>query len=257
MTGKEIKINLQMENFNSQLGQLTFIYIFDAMILYVIFNCFNFRTMKETQRLDYQKSLLSLNLLLRNINDSIREGDGERLMENYKIALLFFKTYGHKNYALSVLKYFFTIKYKEGEAHELIWERFINNKGIPGRNISMDLHLEHLNNFLKELLKSLRSNLNESNADRISKALNNIKSLVENTEKHLNIKRSSSGNSRFKSEESVRHLASEMSKNNPFKDVNDTYESFPNFDGQILKKLDCTAFMQWMIGKRKEFVAVL
>lgn len=32
---------------------------------------------------EYQKALFSLNMLLRNINDCIREGDGERLIESY------------------------------------------------------------------------------------------------------------------------------------------------------------------------------
>lgn len=201
-------------------------------------SCHNFlhsRTKWETKRLDYQKALLSLNLLLRNINDSIREGDGERLMENYKVAMLYFKAHGHKNYALSLLKFFYTIKYRSEHAHELLWEGFVNNKGFPGRNISLDLHLEHLNNFLKELLKNLRSNLNEANAARISKALNNIKRLVDNTEKMLKIKKANPGSNRMKTEESVRHLATEMHKSNPFRETYEIYESFPNFNGRYYK----------------------
>lgn len=58
-------------------------------------------------------------------------------------------------------------------AFSLIWERFINTRGVKGHNISMYLHLEHLNNFLKELLRDLRSNLTEQNADRVSKAVKN------------------------------------------------------------------------------------
>ncbi|XP_066929560.1 uncharacterized protein [Clytia hemisphaerica] len=215
------------------------------------------RSKWETKRLDYQKALLSFNLLLRNINDSIREGDGERLMENYKVAMLYFKAHGHKNYALSLLKYFYTIKHKSEFAHELLWEGFVNNKGYPGRNISLDLHLEHLNNFLKELLKNLRSNLTKNNnAERVSKALNNIKLMVDNTEKMLDVKKQESGSRKFKSEDTVRHLASELHKNNPFKESYETYESFKNFNGQILQKLDCTAFMEWMVTKRKEFFAL-
>ena len=45
--------------------------------------------------------------------------------------------------------------------------------------------MEHLNKFLKELLKNLRRNLNEVNADRIAKATNNIKRLIEKTEESL------------------------------------------------------------------------
>ena len=52
-------------------------------------------------------------------------------------------------------------------ALNLIWERFINIHGTRGSNVSM-----HLNNFLKELLRDLRSNLNVENAERVSKAVN-------------------------------------------------------------------------------------
>ena len=170
--------------------------------------------------------------------------------------MLYFKAHGHKNYALSLLKYFYTIKYKSEFAHELLWEGFVNNKGYPGKNISLDLHLEHLNNFLKEQLKNLRSNLNKPNAERVSKALNNIKKMVDNTEKMLDIKKPESGSHRMKAGESIRHLATELHKNNPFRETCETYESFANFNGKILQKLDCTGFMDWMITKRKDFFAL-
>ena len=37
-------------------------------------------------KFSYQKALLTINLLLHNINDAIREGDGERLINSYKFA---------------------------------------------------------------------------------------------------------------------------------------------------------------------------
>ena len=54
-------------------------------------------------------------------------------------------------------------------------------KGRTGKNISLDLHMEHLNKILKELLNNLRNNLDEANADRIAKATNDIKRLIEKT----------------------------------------------------------------------------
>ena len=110
---------------------------------------------------NYVSASLYLNLLLRNINDAIREGDGMRLINSYRMALLYFKACGHKNYALTVLRLLFSIKLRPNSAHRLIWGRFVNTSGQKGRNISLDLHLEHLNGFLKDLLKNLRSNMNE------------------------------------------------------------------------------------------------
>ena len=97
---------------------------------------------------------------MRTINDAIREGDGARLIECYRMALLYFKAFGHTKYAYSVIKLLHQLKMQPEKAHRLIWERFANTKGIAGKNISLDLHMEHLNNLLKELLKTLRNNLN-------------------------------------------------------------------------------------------------
>lgn len=56
---------------------------------------------------DYKKehteARLSFGFLLLNFLDAVKEGDGERLMRLYKVALLIFKTYGHSQYAYSTL----------------------------------------------------------------------------------------------------------------------------------------------------------
>ena len=72
--------------------------------------------------------------------------------------------------------------------------------------------MEHLNNFLKEELKTLRSNLNEKNAKRIAESMNNIKTLVENTEENLEINKRGSGKSKHDSRETIKTLIKELKK---------------------------------------------
>uniref|UniRef100_A0A7M5VD50 DUF6589 domain-containing protein n=2 Tax=Clytia hemisphaerica TaxID=252671 RepID=A0A7M5VD50_9CNID len=155
---------------------------------------------KETinHKLSYQKALFTYNLLLRSINDAIKEGDGERLFEHYRVAVLYFKCYGRSKYAYTVLKSFFRIKMEPSAALSLIWERFINKHGMKGYNISMDLHMEHLNNYLKELLRDLRGNVNRENAERVSKSLKNLKSIVEKFENESKIKQQISSKNKAK-----------------------------------------------------------
>ena len=38
-------------------------------------------------------------------------------------------------------------------AEELLWCRFINVSGIPGKNIASNLHMEHLNRVLKDSIR--------------------------------------------------------------------------------------------------------
>ena len=131
-----------------------------------------------------------------------------------------------------MLRLLATIKHQPDLAFYLTWERFANTRGIKGANISLDLMQEHHNNFLKELLKVLQSNLNEKNSDRIAKAMKNIRQLVERTEHLLGINAQRSSFNKAKTQKDVTNLATEFLKNNPFKDVADgaEYESFPGLD---------------------------
>lgn len=199
----------------------------------------------------YQRALLAINLLLRNINDAIREGDGERLLVSYKMALLYFKSTGHTKYAYSVIKLMYQIKYKPQDAFRLIWGRFVNTHGFIGRNIPNDLHLEHLNGYLKELLRSLRGNFNESNCSRVARALNNTKIIVENFEKTLLIESQRSFGNTPKSFNDIKKLTEELYKAQVFqKKENRHYESYQDFNENVFLGLEETIY-PWI--KEREF----
>ena len=78
---------------------------------------------------NYHTAKLTYGLLLLEFNDSVKEGDGERLFKVvYRLAMLFYKKYGHVKYAYAVLLYLSQIKaiLSESEAHDLKWNRFHN-----------------------------------------------------------------------------------------------------------------------------------
>ena len=45
------------------------------------------------------------------------------------------------------------------EAHELKWNRSVNNHGAAGCNVPLDLDLEHDNNYIKEANRKMGRNL--------------------------------------------------------------------------------------------------
>ena len=155
----------------------------------------------------YQKALFTINLFIRNINDAIKEGDGPRLISTYKFVMLYFKATGHSKYAYSATKLLYRIRLQPEHAFKLIWCRFINTRGISGRNISLDLHMEHINKFLKELLKGLRSNMNEENADRVAKTVKHMMAIVENVENNHDINVNKSKHLQPNTFEDVKKLA--------------------------------------------------
>ena len=73
-----------------------------------------------------QQALLTINLLLRNINDAIRKGDAERLINTYNVAMLYFKATNHHKYSISILKLLCQIQNHPTRAFKLIWGRFVN-----------------------------------------------------------------------------------------------------------------------------------
>ncbi|KAJ7326119.1 Serine palmitoyltransferase 2 [Desmophyllum pertusum] len=112
---------------------------------------------------NYHKAKLSYGLILFEFNDAIKEGDGERLFNLYKLALLLFKTNGHVKYAYIVLLYLCQVIaiLPESEASDLKHNRFHNKYG--GK--------EQLNKDLKTTWKGLGANLSEESASRTSNAL--------------------------------------------------------------------------------------
>ena len=100
----------------------------------------------------YAKNLLSLGLFYMEFVDSIKEGNGSRVLRCWKYLLPVFKSSQRKNHSIEVLHflYEYTFLASPMHCHQMLWSRFVNTCGRPGTNIPADLHMEHLNRILKE-----------------------------------------------------------------------------------------------------------
>ena len=103
-----------------------------------------------------------------NIMDAIKEGDGNRLMQCYKVVLLFEFKFKHTKYAYILLLLFAKVYalLSEKEAVLLVHNRFLNKKGKKGVNIPLDHHMEHLNLVLNKLLQAVDVKITEAAAQR-------------------------------------------------------------------------------------------
>ena len=101
-------------------------------------------------------------------------------MSVWKYFFLLFKSTGRKNYALEAFtllaQYHFILP--PALAEQLKWCRFINNHGIPGRNISMDLHMEHLNRSCKTAIEGLGANKSQKAIIRVGKTVGIVDELL-------------------------------------------------------------------------------
>ena len=129
----------------------------------------------------YAKRLLALGCFYLEYSDGIREGDGDRVLRCWRYMLPMFQSSGRKNYALESLNLLFQHDFSLSprQAAELVWSRFVNVRGLPGKNIPNDLHMEHLNRLVKTSLKGLGANKTEKAISTIGKVLGVIQPVLQ------------------------------------------------------------------------------
>ena len=182
-----------------------------------------------------------------DFGDAIREGDGQRL--------LIFSCYGHTKYAYVTLLLLVRVHaiLNQSEAFSLMSNRFCNTSGRIGRNIPLDLRLEHLNNLLKACLKALGANVNEESAQRIAAALNGIEMILNSVDKDCRCTVPSKVCGGKGHEESVLQIVSDVISINAFCKCpqRDGYSGFARLNANIISQLDYAQFYHWVRDKLK------
>ena len=112
-------------------------------------------------------------LLYHGVCDSIKEGDGLRLLRCWKYNFLMFKCTNRVNYAIEAFTMLVQHRFlfSERQAHQLLWGRFINTQGLPARNIPCDLYMEHLNRICKDAVNHLQANKTSKALVRVGKVV--------------------------------------------------------------------------------------
>ena len=131
----------------------------------------------------YNCALLQDGFLFLNFLDAIAEGDGTRIMRQYKYLLLYCKADGchSTKYALECLYQFFLIYalLSPRDSERFTWNRSVNNHNKKGTNIPLDLDVEHSNNFIKQAIKNLGPNVTENAISRISNSETATRTIID------------------------------------------------------------------------------
>lgn len=137
-----------------------------------------------------------------------------------------------------------------------MWNRFWGTRGGKGRNIPLDLHMEHLNGFLKSFLKGLGPNLNETSATRISRSIAVFKEMMAGSDLEMGISRQT-GDHHVDMTKDILTLADTLQEAELFKQkAGRVYAAFPGFQRNLLAKLDPKALWKWMMSKLNEWRSV-
>ena len=124
--------------------------------------------------LNYQCNLMDHGLLYMNFTDAIAEGDGDRIMRCWKFLLLqFYADRGSTKYAVEAL--YLQLQQQAllspRQAYRQRWNRGVNNNGGNGKNVPLDLDVEHDNNSIKEGIRKLGPNLTCAAVTRCARML--------------------------------------------------------------------------------------
>ena len=128
----------------------------------------------------YAKKVLSLGLLLVEFEDGVREADGERIIRCWRYFLPRFRCSNRTNYSVAfnlLFEYEYTMTPRMKQ--QMMWEHTVNVRGKPGRNVSMDLHMEHINKECKQAMGSLGSNVGDKAVSRIGQSIGELMKVTQ------------------------------------------------------------------------------
>ena len=197
----------------------------------------------------YASNLMSLGLLLMEFNDGIREGDGNRIIRCWRYFLPIFKVEGRTNYSveafvlLSQYEFLFTPRM----AAQLKWCRTINTHGRIGKNISCDLHMEHLNRDIKTSIAGIGSNVTEQAIVRAGKSLRKHLSIQDKYDAENRVSPQSSKHSKRSSKKDRTKMVEQLHSAEVFKAVPGRFHRcFSKFQANMFEKLPKKDFDLWM-----------
>ena len=197
----------------------------------------------------YAKEVLSLGLLLMEFIDAVREGDGERIIRCWKYFLPLFKSSDRTNYSIEAfnllleLEYVMTPRMKQ----QLMWERTINVHGKPGRNVSMDLHMEHINRECKQAMGYLGSNIDNNSVTRIGKSIGELMKIKQQFDKVNDLKEESGRHRRRTVEGDMKKLLTELNAVKVFDHISGRkHSSFKKLQVNMTRKLSAKRLESWM-----------
>ena len=177
----------------------------------------------------YSVQLLRMCCLYMEFADAIREGDGGHVLRCWKYMLPIFLASGNKNYACEAANFLLQHTYllSPRQSAQLLWSRFVNVYGQPGRNIPVDLHMEHLNKIAKDALNSLGSNKSQKSIQRIGRAIGTLSPVMDNFDAINNV---SSKQKKLKAKKDIQIVIKELVTAKSFVVVNKgrKHRMFPN-----------------------------
>ena len=195
----------------------------------------------------YAKELLTLGLLWHGFHDACKEGDGDRIVRYWRMMMLVFKKQNKYNYAKeSLILLHQAVTLTARERGQLLWSRTVNTHGRIGCNIPMDLHMEHLNRRLKQILRGLGSNITQNAISRASRSIHVVERICELFDMQQGLSQDSQKHRRPSFKRDLDRVLQELHPLNIFHNVAHRKHNAFTFKKCLLQSLDLKEIRSWI-----------
>ena len=199
---------------------------------------------------NYQCSLLEYGMLILNVFDAIREGDGKRIFRCWKSQLPYLRNdAGSTKYALEALGMMFQVYglLSPKHSHELKWNRTALLRSGLGNNIPLDLLLEFFHRLLKEVQCKLGPNAtNQKAIDRYCHGIDITKVALENLDRECCVIRRSGQHYEI----AVEIISQKAFTWTPGR----SYKQFKDMDSTLLEHFYLQNMFQWINKHKRNIV---
>ena len=204
---------------------------------------------------NYACSVLNDGLLILELRDAIHEGDGPRILRCWKFMLIYFKNAGHHKYALEAFNLLAQVHVTSSPRmkKQLLWSRVVNTRGGAGNNIPVDLHNEHLNRKLKDIVSGVGANIAEDIVVQASKSLNAVNKICDNFDSVTNIKPDSIHHTKKSSDQDLKKVVYQLSsESHVFSYIpGRKHRAFPNMQPNLVRSVNVRNLFEWLDQKQK------
>ena len=199
----------------------------------------------------YACELMTLGLLWRNYYDSVREGDGMRVLCIWKYLLLVFKAKKRHNYCkeAAILLFQFHYVLSDRLRMQLMTSRFINTKGRVGCNMPSDLYMEHLNRRLKQIIRHQGSNIQPTSLLTASKVIGIVDSICRSFEDQVHGRQVSDVHRKPSTNKDFDKIKEELIAKQVFKIIDNRRHFFFKFEKCVLESIDYEVVKDYLIDK--------
>ena len=143
-----------------------------------------------------------------------------------------------------------------GDAYRQLWNRTFNLHGGFGRNIPLDLMVEHNNNFIKEMIRNQAANVSFQSAQQVSRASMGLESVLTNLDNMLAIADESNKHAAVDRKKDVLLIAKAVGRNVRKQTRPRAHKSFPSMKYDVLQLLNPCKLSQWIRNHKKALTKV-